>query len=123
MGDLTDNPDLEAIAGDETVVVRKAALATLFDLAVNSLDFGSGFWETADAIVAREVAEVLGVCPMLATPRADRSRYPLCEGLRQGMAERADAIAAGKQPTPYWVVTEEDANRDLAYHATHKDHS
>jgi len=85
-----DNPDLDAIAGEETTTVRTAALRTLFDLAVNSMDFGSGFWETADTLVAREIAASLGLCPMVATPTEHRASFPVCEGLREGMAERRE---------------------------------
>lgn len=76
---MTDNPDLNAIAGDETITVRRAALAALFDLAVGSLDFGSSFWDTADTIVAREIAETLGVCVTNATPSDHMNEFPPCD--------------------------------------------
>lgn len=74
-----DNPDLDAIAGGETVTVRRAALACLFDLAVGSLNFGSGFWDHADTLAGREIAEALGVCPRVATPSSQSANFPACQ--------------------------------------------
>lgn len=87
-----DNPDLEAISGSETVTVRKATLLTLFDVAVGSLDFGSDFWSEDETLVAREIAENLGICPQVATPKSHRMKYPICDHLR------AAAEAASNSP-------------------------
>ena len=80
-----DNPDLEAISGSETVTVRKAVLRELFDTAVGSLDFGSDFWVESQTIAAREIAENLGICPMVATPNSHRMKYPICDHLREAV--------------------------------------
>jgi len=60
----------------ETTEINTDDLRALFDLAVNSMDFGSGFWEHDDTEVARRVAVVLGVDPMVATPHDARRHYP-----------------------------------------------
>lgn len=59
----------------EMVTLPREALRALFDLVVNSMDFGSGFWEAADTDVARAVAAVLGIDPMEATPYDHRKNY------------------------------------------------
>lgn len=60
---------------EEMVTLPREALRALFDLAVNSMNFGSGFWETADTDTARAVAVVLGLDPMEATPSNHRANY------------------------------------------------
>lgn len=55
--------------------VEKKDLQHLFDLAVGSLDFGSGFWESDDVDAARRIAEVLGVEPWEAVPRGFEKNY------------------------------------------------
>ena len=57
------------------IEIERETLQVIFDLAVNSLDFGSGFWDSDETIVARKVARLLGVDPMLATPSAFRSHF------------------------------------------------
>jgi hypothetical protein len=61
---------------NDDVTIPREDLMAFFDLAVNSMDFGSGFWEESDIHVARRVAVVIGVDPMEATPFNDRRRYP-----------------------------------------------
>ncbi|MFD6636726.1 hypothetical protein ACFWDN_12985 [Micromonospora chalcea] len=51
-------------------------LQYLFDMVVQSMDFGSGFMETDDVEVLRRFAVLLGVDPMKATPSEFRSQYP-----------------------------------------------
>lgn len=41
---------------------------TVFDIAVNSLDFGSGFLDTEGVEALRAYAEIIGVDPRVATP-------------------------------------------------------
>lgn len=72
----------------ETTEIDTGDLRALFDLAVNSLDFGSGFWDREDTEVARRVAVLLGVDPMVATPSLDRRNYP-------------HGFVAYGEPTPY----------------------
>lgn len=43
-------------------------LRNLFDLAVGSMDFGSGFFSTEDTHTTRTVAVMLGLDPMVGTP-------------------------------------------------------
>lgn len=45
----------------DTVAVGRVDLQTLFDLAVGSLDFGSGFWDVDDVEAADRIATALGV--------------------------------------------------------------
>lgn len=63
------------------IEVPEPALRALLDLAIDSMDFGSGFWEQEDTDAAREVAELLGVCPNAATPTEMLSKYPECAGI------------------------------------------
>lgn len=49
-------------------------LKALFDVAVNSMDFGSGFLDTDEVNVLRRVAVVIGVDPMVGTPMDFRKR-------------------------------------------------
>ena len=60
----------------EVVAVPRVLLAGLFDLATNSMDFGSGFWDADDTGIARAVALLLGVDPSEATPRNVLALYP-----------------------------------------------
>lgn len=57
------------------IEVDKELLQAIFDLAVNSLDFGSGFWDDEDVKWGRRAAEVLGVDPMVATPMTYRQTF------------------------------------------------
>lgn len=47
----------------------------IFDIAVNSANFGSGFLDDVEVAALRQVAEALGVDPMAATPRNFRCQY------------------------------------------------
>lgn len=51
-------------------------LQALFDMCVNSMNFGSGFLETGDVVLLRKVAVLIGVEPWVATPREFRRNYP-----------------------------------------------
>jgi len=57
------------------VYIRTEDLRALFDLAVNSMDFGSGFWDSEDVAVARKIAQSLGIDPMIGVPFGFRSNY------------------------------------------------
>jgi hypothetical protein len=48
--------------------IDKVTLQGLFDIAVGSMDFGSGFLDIDDVKVLRKVAELLGVDPSEGTP-------------------------------------------------------
>jgi hypothetical protein len=50
----------------------------VFDVATNSLDFGSGFLDDAEVKALRAAAVDLGVDPMEATPHAFKGKY--CPG-------------------------------------------
>ncbi len=82
----------------ETVTVPRAALQVLFDTAVSSMDFGSGFWDTENTAAAREVAVLLGVNPVLATPANHRAAwYPLADDVdaaRLAVYRRAHQLAS-----------------------------
>lgn len=65
------------IDNKKVVVIAEEDLKTIFDLAVNSLDFGSGFWDQPEVDVARRLAEILGLDPFgVATPREMKANYP-----------------------------------------------
>lgn len=67
---------------ERLVPVPDLLLRTLLDIAVSSLDFGSGFWDQEDIDAARAVASLLNVCPQAATPGDMRGKYPDCGHLR-----------------------------------------
>ncbi len=50
-------------------------LRALFDVAVSSMDFGSGFLDDEEVAGLRQAAAVLGVDPAEATPRNFRCKY------------------------------------------------
>jgi len=60
----------------ETVTIQLEDLRAIFDLAVNSLNFNSGFWTTEDVEIARRIAVIIGVDPMKGTPFLFASQYP-----------------------------------------------
>lgn len=57
------------VVSDETLMVPRALLQCVFDAAINSMDFGSGFLDDEEVAALRELAVILGVDPMEATPR------------------------------------------------------
>jgi hypothetical protein len=52
----------------DNIEVPLEALQVVFDTAVGSMDFGSGFLDMPEVLALREVAKALGVPPILATP-------------------------------------------------------
>ncbi len=58
--------------------IRTELLKSVFDIAVGSLDFGSGFLDNDQVDDLREIAVLLGVDPVDATPGEHRARY--CTG-------------------------------------------
>lgn len=71
-----DELESRATAEPATTVVPTETLRALFDCAVNSMDFGSGFWDHEDTTAARAIAVLLGVDPWNATPRDHGVNYP-----------------------------------------------
>lgn len=64
-----NQPDFERVYDeDDTIEVRRGDLRALLDLATGSMDFGSGFWDEEQAEIARKIAGVLDVDPVLVTP-------------------------------------------------------
>jgi hypothetical protein len=55
--------------------IDREVLKIVFDVAVNSLDFGSGFLDDEEVTALRSVAVVLGVDPMTATPDMFKCKY------------------------------------------------
>lgn len=55
--------------------IERGLLQILFDTAVNSMDFGSGFLDDEEVAALREVAVLLGVDPMVATPEMFQCKY------------------------------------------------
>ena len=59
---------------DEIRLSKESAMA-VFDIAVNSMDFGSGFLDNEEVDALREFAVLIGVDPMNATPVGFRTQY------------------------------------------------
>ena len=59
----------------ETVTVDRTMLQIVFDCAVGSMDFGSGFLDDEEVTGLRAIAGYLGVDPMLATPLNFQCKY------------------------------------------------
>ncbi len=57
------------------VEVPRTVLQDIFDLAVGSMDFGSGFFDDEQTSATRAVAVLLGIDPMLGTPSNHRCKY------------------------------------------------
>src|SRR5687768_18448015 len=51
-------------------------LKALFDIATNSLNFGSGFLDKGEVDLLRRIAVTLGADPMEGTPSCDAKHYP-----------------------------------------------
>lgn len=54
--------------------IKRELLRAVFDIAVGSMDFGSGFLDDDEVTALRSVAERLGVNPMEGTPENYRKR-------------------------------------------------
>lgn len=63
-------------------------LKALFDIAVGSMDYGSGFLDTEEVEVLRRVAVAIGVDPMEATP----------DGMFAGQYPHAYAESVNRRP-------------------------
>lgn len=63
------------MSDDRKIAIDPDLLKNLFDLAVNSLNFGSGFWDHDDTIAARNVARLLGIDPMVGTPHKHKPNF------------------------------------------------
>lgn len=74
-------------SSDLDITIEKRTLQIVFDVAVESLDFGSGFLDDEEVAGLRAVAEVLGVDPMLATPSNFKCKYT---GLHERLTTRPD---------------------------------
>lgn len=55
--------------------IADEVLRALFDVAVSSMDFGSGFLDDEEVAQLRQAAKVLGVDPMEATPQNFWCKY------------------------------------------------
>ncbi len=68
----------EPTVTDPTIAVPTEDLRTMFDIAVGSLNFGSGFLDSDEVDVLRRVAVQIGVDPMAGTPKefALRTAHP-----------------------------------------------
>lgn len=60
------------------VAIPTEDLKALFDIAVGSLNFTSGFLDSDEVAVLRKVAGIIGVDPMVGTPKefAQRMAHP-----------------------------------------------
>jgi len=57
------------------ISVDKRDLQIVFDTAVHSMDFGSGFLDDEEVTALRAVAVLLGVDPLVATPDNFRCKH------------------------------------------------
>lgn len=57
------------------IIVDQATVQILFDIAINSLDFGSGWLDDEEVEALRECAVTLGVDPITATPDGFKCKY------------------------------------------------
>lgn len=71
---VTDEPGVGRPV-DWTMAVGKRVLQIVFDTAVHSMDFGSGFLDDEEVLALREVAVILGVDPIVATPDNFKCKY------------------------------------------------
>lgn len=85
---------------DEGVTVDRTALQSVFDTAVHSLDFGSGFLDDEEVRHLRAIAVALGVDPMEATPRQFKCKYKGAHTPHTGDAFQCEHCYA-KLPSPY----------------------
>jgi hypothetical protein len=61
---------------NELTEISTEDLRALFDVAVGSMNFASGFLDTDEVNMLRRVAGLIGVDPMEATPHEFRQQYP-----------------------------------------------
>lgn len=59
----------------EIIEIDRTLLQRLFDIAIQSAGFCSDFVDDDEVAAAREIAELLGVDPMRATPESHRCKY------------------------------------------------
>lgn len=60
----------------DTTVIETEDLKAIFDLAVGSMNFGSGFLDGDEVAMLRRIAVVIGVDPWVATPRDFKHQFP-----------------------------------------------
>jgi hypothetical protein len=63
------------IVPERSVSVRLEALQIVFDTMINTLNFGSGFLDDKEVEALREIAVVIGIDPMSATPEKFHCKY------------------------------------------------
>jgi hypothetical protein len=63
-------------AMSDQITINKTTLQAIFDIAISSLDFSSGFLDNEDVEHLREVAVILGLEPMVGTPTPFTLQYP-----------------------------------------------
>ena len=75
------------MGASKKVLVNRELLQIVFDLVVNSMDFGSGFFDEDDVKATRELATIIGLDPMVGTPEnmkcqfgAEHKPYPYGSG-------------------------------------------
>ena len=59
----------------EQVTIDRSVLQMVFDAAVHSMDFVSGFLDGETVVALRAIAVLLGVDPMIATPPEFKCKY------------------------------------------------
>lgn len=106
---------------EQTITLKFTQVQILFDMCVHSMDFGSGFLDSEDVETLRQVAEVLGVDPEVATPNEFRQNYGLpcnrCIGEHKCINHRSgnpnEVTVKTAVPTTY-VISPEDKSKPLA---------
>jgi hypothetical protein len=60
---------------DEPLTIPKVLLQNVFDIAVGSMDFGSGMLDNEEVDQLRAIAVVLGLDPNVGTPASHKCHY------------------------------------------------
>lgn len=95
------------IDGEKVYMVGEDDLKVIFDLAVNSLNFGSGFWDQPEVDTARRLAVLLGLDPFkVATPSEMKPNYP--HAFVTHYVDRPDLCGECMKPKDWMNHAEED---------------
>jgi len=79
------------------VEIDRRLVEVLFDLAVGSMDFGSGYMVDEDVEVLRQVAVQLGVDPMKGTPENFKCKYDPSLHLWRGRDPSYQVLPKGRE--------------------------
>lgn len=98
------------------VEIEFSTLQKIFDSAINSMNFGSGFLCDEDVEALRECAILLGVDPIIATPYNFKPKYRRLEAERlEGTMESDEAFRKRCIDKHHIYDTNEHNIKQLAY--------